>query len=335
VLTILVVVGSVGFLQGVGVGILGAVVLFAVNYGHIDIVNDVLSGANFRSTMERPLEHIQKIKKLGGQIYILRLQGFVFFGTAQSLLIRIRDRISDQAREKLSYLILDFHRVSALDSSAVVSIIRIHQLSRAGNIHLIFTDTTEDIKKRLKNSGLEEETNNLFHYFASLDDGAEWCETRLITQDASSTIIRVGSMQGQLKRIFGAELTERFMKYLRREEMEAWHTIFHQGDPPDSMFFIESGQVAANLEVAKGKYIRLRSMGAGTVVGEIAMYLNQARSATITTTQTTVLYRLSVDALKKMEADEPEVAARMHHWLAMTLSQRLSDNNQTLEVLFN
>ncbi len=334
VLTILIVVGSVGFLQGVGVGILGAIVLFAVNYGHIDVVNDVLTGANFRSNMERPLEHIQKLQKAGAQVQILRLQGFVFFGTAQSLLIRIRDRISDRAQEKLGYLILDFQRVSSLDSSAVVSIIRIHQLTRANNIQLLFTEATDDIQRRLKDGGLTEEKGNMFHYFPSLDYGAEWYETRIIMEDASSAIIRAATLQGQLKKIFGDALAEKFMKYLVREEIDAWHAIFHQGDAPDSMFFIESGQVAAHLDVGT-RFIRLRSMGAGTVVGEIGVYLDQARTATITATQDTVVYRLTVDALKKMEEDDPEIAARMHHWLATTLSQRLASNSQTLEVLLN
>lgn len=335
VIVILVVVGSVGFLQGVAVGILGAIVLFTINYGHIDVVNDVLSSSNFRSNIERPIEHYQKLRDLGGQVYILRLQGFVFFGTAQSLLNRIRERINDRAQEKLNYIILDFHRVSALDSSAVLSMVRIHQLTRANNIHLLLTEVTDDMHRKFERSDLKEGQEELLHYFPSLDHGAEWCETRILNADPSTLLIHAASMQGQLTSIFGKELSERFIKYLLREEMQEWHTVFHQGGPPDSMLFIESGQLAANLEVSPGKFIRLRSMGAGTVVGEIAVYLNQPRTATITATETSIVYRLTVDALRKIERDDPEVAIRLHNWLATTLSHRLADNNRTLEALLN
>jgi SulP family sulfate permease len=114
VLAILAVVGGVGFLEGVGVGLIGAVILFAVNYGRIDVVNDALTSSSYRSTMERPPEQYRQLERLGGQINILRLHGFVFFGTASGLLDRIRARINDSTQERLKYLILDFHRVTSL-----------------------------------------------------------------------------------------------------------------------------------------------------------------------------------------------------------------------------
>ena len=58
-------------------------------------------------------------------------------------------------------------------------------------------------------------------------------------------------------------------------------------------------------------------------------------TATITATEPTVIYRLYTKAMKEMEQKDPEVAARMHRWLAATLAQRLASNSQTLEVLLN
>lgn len=335
VLTILAVVGSVGFLQGVAVGILGAIVLFAVNYGHIDVVNSELNGTNFRSNMERPMEHYRKLQEMGGQVYILRLQGFVFFGTAQGLLDRIRERIKDTSQETLRYILLDFYRVSALDSSAVLSLARIHQLCEANDIHLLLTSVTEEMRRTLERSDLKEEGDEYFHYFPSLDHGAEWCETRMIKAHPSNTLIRAANRQGKLADILGKDIAERLLQYLVREELTESQVVFHQGDLPDSILFIESGQLSVHFEAAQGKQMRLRSIGAGTVVGEIAVYLNQPRTATITATQPSVVYRLTVDALKKIEHDDPETAIRLHNWLATTLSQRLADNNRTLEALLN
>src|SRR6185295_11474696 len=113
---ILVVVGAVGFLAGVATGIIIAVVLFVVNYSRIDIIKDALTGTSYQSSTERPFEHRQLIRRVGEQIQILRLHGFIFFGTSQSLVNRVNDRISDTEHEKLHYPILDFQHVSALDS---------------------------------------------------------------------------------------------------------------------------------------------------------------------------------------------------------------------------
>ena len=135
---ILVVVGAVGFLEGVGTGIVIAVILFVVNYSRIDIIKDALTGTSYQSSIDRPLEHRQLIKRMGEQIQILRLQGFIFFGTSQNLVKRINERIKNSQTEKLHYLIIDFQHVSALDSSAIFSFIRLRQLAdtQIGRAHV-------------------------------------------------------------------------------------------------------------------------------------------------------------------------------------------------------
>jgi SulP family sulfate permease len=76
-------------------------------------------------------------------------------------------------------------------------------------------------------------------------------------------------------------------------------------------------------------------MGGGTVVGEVGMYLKQTRTATVFTTEPSVVYRLSEDSLHEIERSQPEVAAALHQWIARLLARRLSENNQTLEVLLS
>ena len=57
-----------GFLQGVGTGIVIAILLFVVNYSRIDIVKDSFNGETYRSRTERPIEHRQLIKELVGNM---------------------------------------------------------------------------------------------------------------------------------------------------------------------------------------------------------------------------------------------------------------------------
>jgi SulP family sulfate permease len=335
VLTILAVVGGVGFLEGVGVGVIGAIILFAVNYGQIDVVNIVLTGASYRSNTERPPEHYLRLEKYGDQLHILRLHGFVFFGTANGLLNRVRARINDKAQPPLKYLLVDLQRVTSLDSSAAMGFIRIHQLTKAENIHLIFTSVSTANRRILELNDLHEDETDFLQYFPTLDLGAEWCETRILAEYKSATIIRTATLRGQFNQIFGREMAERFMAYLKREQMEKNDVVFWQGDPSDSMFFIESGQLTASFETSNDKSIRLRTMGAGTVVGEISVYLGQPRTATIVASKPSVIHRLTLEALKEMELKDSDLAVRMHIWLARILSQRITDYNKTLEILLN
>jgi sulfate permease, SulP family len=336
VVLILLVIGTLGFLEGVGTGIAIAIVLFVVNYSRIDIIKDSLTGNSYQSSTERPFEHRQLIKRLGEKIEILRLHGFVFFGTAQGLVMRISERLKSSANEELRYLILDFQHVSALDSSAVFSFVRLQQLAETNQFHLVFTDLDKHTRLQLVRAGLHEE-HDLIHFFTSMDYGMEWCESKLLLEEGGSTITRAASLRSQLKRLLpSAEHVERFMTYLERQEVQQYHIVIARGDAPDSMYFIDSGQLTTRLDIAKGKFIRLRKQGGGTMVGEMGLFLNQARrTATVVADEPSVLYRLSIDAYNRMMHDDPEVAFHLHQWIGRVLSVRLAENNSTLEALLS
>ena len=64
-------------------------------------------------------------------------------------------------------------------------------------------------------------------------------------------------------------------------------------------------------------------MGAGTVVGEIALYLKLPRSASVIASGETVAIRLSGDSLLAMEEEEPRAAALLHAFMARELADKL------------
>ena len=332
---ILIVVGAVGFLQGVGAGIVIAVVLFVVNYSRIDIIKDALSGTSYQSSIERPFEYRQLIRSMGERIQILRLQGFIFFGTSQSLVNRINNRIKDSGLESLRYLILDFQHVTALDSSAVFSFIRLRQLADHQQFHLILTDLNTETKHKLLRAGLSEQ-DEWIHFFPSLDYGMEWCESKLLVEEGGSAILRASTLHAQLRKMLPTqEQIDRFMGYLEKEEVQQYHIVITKGDQPDSMYFVASGKLTTRLEISKGKFIRLSSQGAGTMVGEMGLFLKQSRTATVVADEASVLYKLSLDAYNRMMQNDPGLAFHLHQWIVRVLSVRLAENNHTLEVLLS
>jgi SulP family sulfate permease len=332
---ILIVVGAAGFLEGVGTGIVIAVVLFVVNYSRIDIIKDELTGTSYQSSTERPFEHRQLIRSVGEQIQILRLHGFIFFGTSQSLVNRVNDRIKESQPEKLHYLILDFQHVSALDSSAVFSFIRLKQLADNQKFHLLLTDLNKETKHKLARAGLNEQ-DEWIHFSPSLDHGMEWCETKLLLEEGGSTILRAGTLQAQLRKMLPSkEHIDRFMTYLEKEEVQQFHIVINKGDLPDSMYFIDSGELTTRLEISKGKFIRLRNQGGGTMVGEMGLFLKQSRTATVVADEPSILYKLSLNEYNRMMQNDPELAFHLHQWIGRVLSVRLAENNHTLEALLS
>jgi sulfate permease, SulP family len=332
---ILIVVGVGGFLEGVGTGIVISVVLFVVNYSRIDIVKDMLTGNSYRSSTERPFEQRQLIRELGERIQILRLHGFIFFGTSQSLVNHVNGRIKDSERKKLHSLILDFQHVSALDSSAVFSFIRLRQLADTHQFHLILTDLNQETKNKLARARFSEQ-DEWIHFFPGLDYGMEWCESNLLLEEGGSAILRVGTLPAQLKKMLPSqEQVDRFMKYLEKEEVRQYHIVINKGDPPDSMYFVDSGELTTRLETSKGKFIRLSHQGGGTMVGEMGLFLKQSRTATVVADKPSVLYKLSLNNYNHMMQDDPELAFHLHQWIGRVLSVRLAENNHTLETLLS
>jgi sulfate permease, SulP family len=332
---ILIVVGAFGFLEGVGTGIAIAIILFVVNYSRIGIIKDTLTGKSYQSNVERPFEQRQLIKEAGDRILILRLQGFIFFGTSQSLVNQVNMRVKDSAQGKLRFLVLDFQHVSALDASALFGFVRLRQMAAANQFFLVLTEASKDIKTRLARNGIDEK-DEMIRIFPTMDYGMEWCETKLLLEEGSSSIIRSGSLRGQLKKLLpSAAQVEKFMTYLERQEAGQYHILINQGEPPDCMYFIDSGEVTTRLEMSKGKFIRLKSQRGGTMVGEMGLFLKQPRTATVVVSEPSVLYRLSLEAYERMMHDDPELSFHLYEWIGRVLATRITENNSTLEVLLN
>ena len=337
VLMILVAIASIGFLEGIAIGVLAAVVMFVVSYSQINAVKHALTGETYRSKVERPFAHRQTLQKRGTEIFILRLQGFIFFGTAQKLLDRIKERLNDPACPRLSFVILDFRQVVLIDSSAVFSITRMKQLAEAQNIKMVWTNLTPAITRLLEKGGLIDEDDERFIILPTLDHGLEWCENQILALQGVTDLTGViEKIERQLKyAIPELQDIKRLTKYLEKKEVKQGEYLMHQGDQPDEMYFIEAGLVSAQLELPDGNIMRLRSMRGGTTVGEMGMYLGNARTASVVADRLSIVYRLSKNALKEMEKKDPKVAALLHQWIASLLAERLADNNRTIEALLD
>ena len=215
------------------------------------------------------------------------------------------------------------------------SFVRLKQLAEAHKFHLVLTDLDHETKAKLLRAGFSEQ-DVWIRFAPSMDYGMEWCESKLLLEEGGSTIIRAGSLHAQLRRMLPTrEHVDKFMTYLEKQEVPEDHIVINKGDEPDSMYFLDSGELSSRLEISKGKFIRLRSQSGGTMVGEMGLFLRQSRTATVIASEPSVLYRLSMDKYNRMMQDDPDLAFHLHQWIVRVLALRLAENNQTLEVLLS
>ncbi len=336
VLIILLSVGLFGFLQGVGVGLVLAITLFVIDYSRTNVVRNELRGSRYRSKVDRDPTHLEILRSEGDRIHILRLQGIVFFGTAHSLLERIRHRAQDPALPRLEFLVMDFHRVTGLDSSAVLAFTKTHQLAEAREFTLVLTALSEQVRHQLEQGGFAEAERERLRLFPELDLGVQWCEDRLLEAAGATAAAPTERLPALLRQGFeDSEDPERLMEYLEPFQVPAGHELIRQGDPSEDLYFLESGRLTVQFVRPDGHTVRLRTMGPGTVVGEVTMYLRTIRTASVVADEPSTLYRLTGRRLADMERQEPDLAAAVHRLFARLLAERLSDALQTMDALLD
>jgi SulP family sulfate permease len=334
VLLILAIVGAVGYPQGVATGIIAAVVLFVHNYSRVDVVSHAMSGADLRSNVDRPVRELRFLRENGEQIFALRLQGFIFFGTANHLFNEVRVRTADSRRQRLRFVVMDFRRVTGIDSSAVFSLSKVHQLARKLGFTLIMTHVAPEIQKQLVLGGLQAKDFPSFRLFPDLDHGLEWCENLLLSSWTVHPEGEPGTLHAQLQDLWPKDVpSHRLLAYLEPEDVEAGTYLIRQTEHSECLYFIESGRVTARVELENGQHLRLRTMGAGTIVGEVGMFLGGQRMASVITEQSCKVYRLTAGALARMRTEDPALALAFHHFLIRLLAERLTTTSDMLRGL--
>jgi len=329
ILLIFLVIGTVGFLEGVITGLLMSVVLFVVSYSKVEIIKHELTGKTFHSNVERSESLKKIIDDSGDQTLILPLQGFIFFGSANRLLERIKLHLQSQNEKNLKYLVFDFKQVTGVDSSTINSFNKLRILAELDNFQVLFCNLTPQIISQFEAEGLFADSMDLFLKFDDLDHGMEWCEEQII----SETTISSNKQKEEIDEIKLFE--EKFadlLIYFESKDINQNTTFIEQGNDPEGLYFIKSGRVTVELLSSNNK-IRLKSMGTGTVVGEVSLYLKTQATASVISNTACKTYFLSHENFEKLNKEDPERAAELHTYIVKLLSDRLAKSNATIQAL--
>lgn len=333
IVSMMIIIVAFGLGWGIFCGVLISIIFFVMQYSRIDVVRQQFTGVKFRSHNERSFLEKRLLNKSGDNIQIFRLQGYIFFGTGYQLYRRVRSRIEDAPSGQIRFIVLDFRMVQRIDASSAVDFYKLQHLASSRDIRVVFSNISDPIYSVLSHNfsakGMPQPK-----FFHTLDHAMEWCEDQILAENHLSEV-----EQAPIERQFESHLTLRnaeiglLRKYLKRVEVDASEVILRQGENSDSMFLIESGKVDIMLRNEHDHEVRLRSMGAGAIVGEVGFYLHRPRTATIIASEACVLQLLDSESLRKMEAEEPQTVLTLHNFVACVLSERLSATNHMVEEL--
>lgn len=135
-------------------------------------------------------------------------------------------------------------------------------------------------------------------------------------------------MQQDLRRIpFFSELSaaelQAIAEKLRRERYLKGQIIFSEGEPGDALYLIESGQVQVVVGPPADERV-LAYLGPGNFFGEMALLLDEPRSATVRVVIDAEVWVLRKRDLDALLADHPTIALQ----ISRELSRRLAETNR-------
>jgi SulP family sulfate permease len=337
---ILVVIAARDIITGVVVGLLVASVFFAYSYSRADYIRHNLSSSTHRSNKERSLEDMAALQRLGGSARALCLQGYLFFALAANLVETCRGLIVTQG---VRYLLLDFRMVQGLDASVALAFGKLHQLCIGHGVSLILSGLRPDMRALL--SQMRFLPHREIHVVEDLDRGLEWVEEHLLRAGA---MVRspgdtpgVGAADGLPEVDLGQTLAAHFSRealavllgLCETLELPRDTPLMRQGDPGDALYFVERGEISVLVTVRDQQKKRVRTLGAGTVVGEMALYSGQPRSADVVAETPCRVRRLSAERFARLEREHPSVAIQFHSFVVRLLSQRLTAANDEIRAL--
>lgn len=335
VLMFMLVVWFKTFVISLLVGALASCLIFAVNYSRVSLVRNSFTVDEYGSKVQRSAEEHQVLRVRGRQFWVLRLRGYLFFGSIVGLVNDIRRRIRDShatSVQPLRVLVLDFRYVNGMDSSAVLSLVKLRQIIEERKMQLVFTELQSDMESVLRREGCIR-NDDLALVFSDIDAALEWCEQRALALEPSLHRVDMPFVQRLGKEFGSVELAQRYMAYVDRIELKQGEYLFRQGDASGATYVIESGRLSIVLERDKAPPLLLRSVTGNTTIGEMGLYRQSIRSASVVAHADTVIHRLTSAALERMEVEEPKVAAAFHTYVVRTLADRLYLMDQAISAL--
>ena len=137
---------------------------------------------------------LQRLRDQADRLLLFRLHGYLFFGTANGLLERVRQRLAEGVARRC--VLLDFEQVAGIDSTALISFGRLAQQAAEEGVELVLTGLPERVGDLLRR---DPELARL-RCFVDLDRGVEWCEERLALRLLGERVVHLTRVVDALQR---------------------------------------------------------------------------------------------------------------------------------------
>ena len=127
-----------------------------------------------------------------------------------------------------------------------------------------------------------------------------------------------------------------FFRKIRRGKLVTQYpkatVIYAQGEPPDAVYFLQTGQVKLAVCSPKGREAIIGLFGPGDFFGEECLVGQETRTATAMAVQDCVVIRLEKATMARLLRDEPKLS---EVFLSHLLTRQISIEADLVDQIFN
>jgi glutaminase len=229
---------------------------------------------------------------------------------------------------------VDLKRVVAADRSSILVLSELCARTVGEGKWLFFTTCQHLYQFRRQLQKLADENKAQVPGWLEFDDtdyAVEWCENDLIAAGIDLASAPKSSRMDLGQQYLCSGMTKIELAHLNETGVEkqfaAGTPIVRAGDPADCLYFILSGEVDVLVDTDAGGQLRLTTLGAGTVFGEVALVNRQRRTANVTATMDSVCLQVCFDAL------EDGVKTKMLVNMASYFASKIQQDTELMKYL--
>lgn len=141
------------------------------------------------------------------------------------------------------------------------------------------------------------------------------------TEDTFALLARVPTFE-----TLGREELARVVEVAVPRRYESGQVIFREGDASDTCYVVRHGHARAIREHANGRTIALASFGPGDIFGELAMFQDERRSATIETLDELEAVAILGADMRRLMREHVDIAVG----IVVSLASRLRGANERI-----
>lgn len=318
------IIAVAGYVGGVAMGLLACCLLFIVSYSRVPFLAPVLTRREIKSHVERPALDSKTLIESAERISVFRLQEYFFFGTAKRLVDAFAGHFRTLGPRRRTWAIVDFHRVTGIDSSARFSFVKLRQMADATGVEPVFSRLPRDIEAMLRQDRVLRPEDSVF---PMLDQALEYCEEKLLEEGRAPDRASPSLEEWLAQQLVSRDVAAALRPYLTERALAPKDVLCREGSPSDSFYILLSGRISIHVGANDGGIARLRSMVGPTMVGEMGFFSRARRSATVIADTDAVVYELTQSALNRMLTARPDAMSAVQRMVIRTLTERLTFAN--------